>query len=462
MRDNDTKSTPVLRLLACELLLLVGLVATSCDSGTKREDDESRAKQAHPVSADLTVLRMREALRLALIEHKGKSIAADSADAQIRELQKRTQEKLAAGTIPVAEIEKLAWAFVDKARRAHDDGYYRLARACGEGLSSDATARAAGLLILGHAAQSMHEFVKAEAIARELTTLRGNPFDWGLLGDILVDRGALIEASEAYQRMVDAKPCLQSYVRAGHIRMLAGDLDGAVQLTEHAVRSGSRRAPEPLAWAYTRLSRLHMLRGEEAEALQAAACALEVLPTSAAALLLRASVEAARGQKQAALADYRNAARLAPLPEYQWALADALRDSGQEAEAATVERELEESGARNDPRTFAFYLLTRSKRLEEVSELLTKELEQRRDANTLDALAFLQFRQGKNNEAQKTILGALATRTCEPRVLLHAALITKAIATAPQDIEHAMQRARRMAHGLLPSERKLLQESFPD
>ena len=195
-----------------------------------------------------------------------------------------------------------------------------------------------------------------------------------------------------------------------NIRWLAGDVEGAVQLLQHAVRSGSRRAPEPLAWAYWRLAQLEFHRGQFAAAATACNEALNVLPKSAAALLIRARIAAASGKLEAALDDFRAAAEAAPLPEYRWALADALRSTNRRAEAEAVEARLEASGASDDPRTFAVYLATRNKRLDEASKLVERELEGRRDAGTLDALAFIRFRQQKKDEARTSIERALATR----------------------------------------------------
>ena len=62
------------------------------------------------------------------------------------------------------------------------------------------------------------------------------PFDYGLLGDALMEQGRLAEAVAAYQRMVDLRPDLQSYSRVAHIRWLKGDLDGAIEVARLAAR----------------------------------------------------------------------------------------------------------------------------------------------------------------------------------------------------------------------------------
>ena len=50
------------------------------------------------------------------------------------------------------------------------------------------------MLLRGHVLISFHRFAEAEAIARELVEQRTLPFDYGLLGDALVEQGRLAEA----------------------------------------------------------------------------------------------------------------------------------------------------------------------------------------------------------------------------------------------------------------------------
>ncbi|MCB9918207.1 MAG: hypothetical protein H6832_07370 [Planctomycetes bacterium] len=402
--------------------------------------------------------RMREALSLALIEHRGES----ALDADIRDVQTRIESDIASSGRADVLVEKLAWMFVAKAREAHDDGFYRIARACGNALCLAGESRPSGLLIRGHAAQSMHEFVDAERIARELIGMRGNPFDWGLLGDVLVDRGAVVEASEAYQRMLDLRPCLQSYVRAGHVRWLAGDIDGALELFENAVAAGSRRAPEALAWALTGLARLAFHRHDLERARKWASEALSTFEASPGALLVRAAIANELGRTRDAIVDLERAVEYAPLPEYRWALADTLRASGDESRARSVESSLEASGSRDDPRTFALYLTTRNRRLDDAHGLLERELEQRCDAMTKSAMAFALSRRGNYAEAWTMSQEVLATGNPDARLLLHGALVARAANASPDEVQDLVKRVRAVQHVLFPSERTLLRKSFGD
>jgi tetratricopeptide (TPR) repeat protein len=95
------------------------------------------------------------------------------------------------------------------------------------------------LLLRGHVLQNLHHFKEAESLARELVAKRGLPFDYGLLGDALMEQGRIKEAVAAYQSMVDGRPDLQSYSRIAHIRWLTGDLEGAIEMSRAAVSASS-------------------------------------------------------------------------------------------------------------------------------------------------------------------------------------------------------------------------------
>src|SRR5688572_12826686 len=271
-------------------------------------------------------------LALALAPHDGQR----PADKDIR----RFQDQVRRGHNRSAAIERLGWAFVAKARISFDSGFYKLAEACAKALDFDSPGCAEALLLRGHVLQNLHEFKEAEALARELVARRGLSFDYGLLGDTLMERGRLKEAVVAYQSMVDLRPDLQSYSRIAHIRWLTGDLDGAIEMMQAAVGASSPSDADSAAWASLRLAALELQAGEIENAQRNCEAALQLRPDYPPALLCRGKMLLAEHDPDGAAADLLRAAQLNPLPEYQWALAEALRTAGREEEAAAVERSL--------------------------------------------------------------------------------------------------------------------------
>ena len=238
-------------------------------------------------------------------------------------------------------------------------GDYAVAEQAAACLESMQPGDPAALLLRGHVLHQMHRFREAEAIARRLVASREFVLDYGLLGDALMEQGRVAEAAEAYQKMIDLKPFYQSYTRAAHLRWLRGDLDGAIDMMRAAVKAASPRDPESIAWAYSRLAVYELQRGRLAEAGHMADASLRTMPDYAAALLARGRIQLAQKKPVEAVETLTRAARLNPLPEYQWALADALRELDRTDEAAVLESQLVREGVVADPRTLALYLSTR-------------------------------------------------------------------------------------------------------
>ena len=109
------------------------------------------------------------------------------------------------------------------------------------------------------------------------------------------------------------------------------------------------------------------------------------------------------------MAPLQRAAALNPLPEYHWVLADTLRllDRGEEADR--VEGTLVASGAQSDPRTLALFLATRQIRTTDAVAAVERELQERSDAFTVDALAWALNAAGRLEEADSAMARALAT-----------------------------------------------------
>ena len=349
-------------------------------------------------------------------------------------------------------LEQLGWKFIEKARASYDPGYLKLAEACAACLQSQQThPLPEAMLLQGHALHQMHKFKEAEPVARALVKARGLSFDYGLLGDVLMEQGKLPAATEAYQEMMNQKPNLQAYSRAAHIRWLQGDLTGAAKLAGMAAGAGSPNDREATAWAYSRLAFYLWQLGQSEKATQALRIALEIQPDYAPALLIKGRLLLSETQFNSAVDVLQQAAQRNPLPDYEWTLAEALRAAGQPEHAAQVESRLMAKGAQDDPRTLALYLATRREQPDVAYRLAQAELQARADVFTYDALAWASFAAGKFTEAQTAMRQALIAGTNDPRLLYHAAVIAQQ-SGQPRAARHYCQQAYVNRHLLLPSE----------
>lgn len=339
-------------------------------------------------------------------------------------------------------LERLGWTFVKKARLSFDAGFYKLAEECAACMQARGAAGPDALLLRAHALQSLHHFAAAESAARELVRLRERPFDYGVLGDVLIDQGKVREGAAAYQKMVDLRPDLQSYARAAHVRWLTGNLEGAIELMKLATSASSPNDPEAGAWAYTRLALYQLQRGTTKDALNSGNAALSLQSDYAPAMLARGRTLLALNRGEEALVEFQRAAKLNPLPEYQWWLEDALRVDSQIVARAGTE----------DPRTLSLYLATRHYDTEHAVQLAQEELTNRSDVFTHDALAWALAAAGRAADAQPQMGQALSEGTADARLYFHAGVIA-ALNNDDKEARRWLHEAAAIQQMLLPSER---------
>jgi tetratricopeptide (TPR) repeat protein len=376
----------------------------------------------------------------------------------------RLQTKVRSASDPAPWLEQLGWAFVVKARVSFDPGFYKLAEQCAQCLDTKKPGCAEALLLRAHILNNLNRFKEAEALARELVAKRGLHFDYGVLGDALIEQGKLEEAVAAYQAMVDQKPGPQAYSRAAHLRWLKGDLPGAIELMSWAAGAGDPHDPEAAAWMRVRLANYEWQAGETNKALELIDGALGLQPDYPPALLERGRMLLGSGHTAEAIDPLKRATESNPLPEYQWTLSEALRAADRTEEAQAVEAQLKRRGAADDPRTLALYLATRGEELPAALQLATRELETRADVFTLDALAWAWMANGDAKLAWGFARRALGEGTQDARLFLHAGL-SAAAAGQGDDAATYLAKAAGMQRMLLPSERKLLeaaQSAGPD
>jgi tetratricopeptide (TPR) repeat protein len=212
---------------------------------------------------------------------------------------------------------------------------------------------------------------------------------------------------------------------------------------------------ESAAWAWSKLATYELQAGELKRAHASCDAALRMRSGYAPGLLALGRVLLAENKIGEAVGALERAAHLNPLPEYQWALADALSAANRDADATEVEQLLAATGPVNDPRSYSLFLATRGRDPDVALRLAEEELKIRRDVYTLDALAWAQSAKGDAAEAWKTMRSALASGAADARLYLHAAAIAAQAGENRQAKIYA-GKAARFASSLLPSERTWL------
>ncbi len=418
------------------LLLITGLALALFSPS------QSHAAQAGPTSLDE---------RIILVPATG----TEREDRDISLWQGRIAAASAAKQATAGNYERLGWAFISKARRTLDAGYYKLAEKTADVMDARFGPTDEALLLRGHVYHNLHRFRDAEQVARRLVAHRGIAFDYALLSDALMEQGELAESVAACARMMALKPGVDAYSRAANLRWLTGDLPGAIEAMEAAVRAGSPLDATNTAWTLSRLSAYYLQAGRTDDALRTAGSAERLVADYPPALLAEGRALLALARAAEAVPVLQKAERLNPLPEYQWWLADALRSAGNPDAAAKVEAQLVARGEASDPRTFSLFLATRRLDPSQAVRLATAELENRGDVFTKDALAWALGSSGDFAGAQAAIQEALSAQTRDARLFLHAGVIALDRGDALSARKY-FDEAESYAGTLTPSERTLL------
>ena len=341
----------------------------------------------------------------------------------------------------------LASAYMQKARESGDASYYGRAEAAVQrALALDANSTVA-LRTLAWVQTGKHEFREALATAeRLLQHASHDPLVHGLLGDAALELGDYARAETAFQAMLDLRPGMASFSRAAYLRELYGDQDGAVELMEQAVKSGSARDPEPLAWCLVQLGQLYFNQGRLGKAETAFNNALAVFPQYYQALAALGRVRGAQQRYPEAIALYRQTVEMTPAPDLLAALGDLLLVTGQSEQAeqqfALIEY-IEKVNTANhvtDNRQLALFYADHERKLDEAVTLAEAEIQRRRDIYSFDTLAWVYYKRGRFVDARQAMTQALRLGTQDAQLFFHAGMIASAL-DEPEKARDYLRRA---------------------
>lgn len=327
----------------------------------------------------------------------------------------------------------LAGAYIQKVRESMDYSYLdRAAQILQNVLSADSRNYEAARLRT-EIALERHDFKLAAEYSRSLTEWSASDaWNWGTLGDSLIEMGDYDKAAEAYQKMVNLHPDLASYNRAAYFRFINNDVDNALKFMNMAISAGSSMA-ENTAWCEVELGKMQLKTGKTPQAEQSFQAALRYFPNYHPALAGLAQVRAEMKDWKGAIANMKLAQQATPFPDYAAALFDYYTAAGLPAEAQRQKEliqiidRLGQAGKEKANRNLALIYADHDWNLERSLELAKNELEVRGDIYTYDALAWSLYKNGKYPEASEAMAKALRFNTPEPAFRKHAELIARAL-----------------------------------
>jgi tetratricopeptide (TPR) repeat protein len=283
---------------------------------------------------------------------------------------------------------------------------------------------------------TQHHFSQGLALAEQAQAINPNSgYVYGLLTDANVELGHYDQAVKMADKMNQVRPDLTAYARVSYLREIHGDVPGAIQAMDMAVKAGFAGL-EQTEWSRVALGHLYEVSGHLDQAQGYYQQALALRPTYAYALAGLARVAAARHDYTTAINNL-NLAR-ATVKDYAFTdeLVDVYRLNHQPAEAAKMAQESvamladaaqqandnEELGHYTDRELAYAYLKTNE--LDKALEHAKIEYARRPDnIDVNETLAWVYYKRGEYAEAQKYMTVARRTNSQNPVLLCRAGLI---------------------------------------
>jgi tetratricopeptide (TPR) repeat protein len=340
---------------------------------------------------------------------------------------------------------QLGLAYLQKARETGDPSYYqKTEQALDKALSLQpddyVSSSAKGALALAR-----HDFLSAlewGERARQLNPDR--TYAYGVIADAQIELGRYSEAVETLQIMVDLRPDMSSFARISYIRELHGDTSGALDMMQRAVDGGVPNA-ENTAWVRTQLGNLYLNTGDLDSAELEFQRTLDDRPNYVYAIAGLGRVHAARGEMKSAIDLLNQAVAIVPMPEFVITLGDLYQANGQMDAArqqyellATIEKLYRLNGVDMDM-DIALFNADHNQNLNETIALARKAYANRPSIQGADALAWVLYKTGEYQEAQKYSQEALRLGTKDALKLFHAGMIAHALQQDEQASQYLEQ-----------------------
>lgn len=353
---------------------------------------------------------------------------------------------------------RLASAYVQKARETGDISYYELAEKALKKsleLESQHSEAAAAFSQIGGVQFAEHRFLESAACAERATKLEpDDTAGWALAGDAQLEMGNYAEAEAMFKKLVPADEIQPhhgtdylSATRRASLAWMRGDIPNAISLmTQSTLLARQAGLPaENQAWTQFMLGEQLFQSGDLPKADAAMKASLAAYPGYHRALAGMGQIRAAQLRFTDAAGYYKQAIDVIPLPVYAAALGDIYSRLGKKSEAekqyALVEYigQLSVLNKQVYNRELALFYADHDRRLDQALVLAQKELEVRHDVYTWDALAWALLKNGRTQEASDAMKKAMAQGTRDPLLFFHAAAVEHRLGNARQSADYARE-----------------------
>ena len=313
------------------------------------------------------------------------------------------------------------------------------------------------VMIMARLAQAKHNFPKAIKLAEKILASSPDSEDaLSILVTANLAKGDVDAASQAADALVHQIPTLGSLTLQASVQLARGEDEAALETFQAALAAEEPGEASASAKVRTLLGHFYMDRGKHDLAKQLYQEALQIFPDYPLALLNLAELELKEGKYQAAKNYYSQISDTAFNHEALQGLAAIayLQNNPQEAEKLWHQAEHSLQGHPHSSdvghhghhhanefahhRDLARLLLARgnSQDVPKALALMEQELEIRRDAETLDTLAWALSRLGRYGKAQEAIEEALDQGVRDAKLFYRAATIEQQLGNKSQAQEY--------------------------
>lgn len=292
---------------------------------------------------------------------------------------------------------------------------------------------------------TQHHFAQGLALAEQAQKINPHSgFVYGLLTDANVEMGHYEEAVKMADKMNLIRPELPAYARVSYLREIYGDMPGAIEAMDYAVKAGYPGL-EQTEWTRVALGNLYEVSGDTARARGCYLMALAARPGYAYALAGVGRMAAAQKDYARAIKYYQQARGLVKDYAFTDELTDLYHLNGQPEESkkmakesiemlasAAEEADEDESMGHYADRELAYaYLKTNN--LDKALEHAKIEYDRRPDnIDVNETMAWVLYKRGQFAEAHKYMQVARRTGSKHPVLLCRAGLIMSKVGQAAE------------------------------
>jgi tetratricopeptide (TPR) repeat protein len=290
------------------------------------------------------------------------------------------------------------------------------------------------LRMVGAIDLSLHRFRDALDEARRARDLRPDEaWNYGVMGDALIELGDYDEAFQAFDTMAARRPGAGAYARVAYARELQGNLEGALQAMQLAASATPSADVEAQAWYASQLGELNLKLGKLDEARREYRRAAFVFSNYPHAMLGQGKVLIAAGDADGALSIYLGQLERTPTLDLAARVGDlyARRGDGMQAEHYyQLAEDLAGPQTAQTEANLALFLADHDRKLADAVRIAESIARQRHDIFTDDALAWAYYKVGRLEDAYAASQRALRTGIKDERMLWRAAQIRSSLKKA--------------------------------